>query len=467
MTQQMKWEDLLCRDRFSDDSGSEADPEKARSIFQRDYDRIIFSSAFRRMQDKTQVFPLAESDYIRTRLTHSLEVASVGRSLGKIVGGRIISSKAPYLTEPQLDYVAEDFGAIVSAACIAHDIGNPPFGHSGEAAISYWFENSPLIKKLNLTDAQRADLLKFEGNAQGFRVITRLQNLYPSGGMRLSYATLGAFTKYPRQSLVTRASENGEVQVSGDELKKRISSKKFGFFQKDKESFLDIAKKLKLIPIDGSTYWWCRHPLAYLVEAADDICYNVIDLEDGFKLNYLTFEETHNLLNPLLREPLDAVPRLLSKHDKQNHISFMRSKAIDNLIRLCGDVFMKNYDEIMAGWLASDLLSLTKLEAPLERISEASRQKLYRANSVLQIEITGFELIGELLDGFANAVFHSDSRSKKYVDLLDVHSINYNNSDADYAKLLQVTDFIAGMTDTYAMEFYRKIKGIRLAGYPA
>jgi dGTPase len=283
MTCQMDWKKLLSRKRLGK-SQVENDPN--RNPFQRDFDRIIFSSAFRRLQDKTQVHPLSESDYIRTRLTHSLETSCVGRSLGEIVGTEVIIKNKLKGVHPS------EFGSIVASACLAHDIGNPPLGHSGEDAIRTWFKYSAVGKKLmkQLSKLEQQDFLDFEGNAQGFRVLSRLQSPDNTGGMQLTCATLAAYTKYPHESL---------VKGKPSDLKRK-SAKKFGFFQHDKELFTEVAEQVGLISIPKNTAWWCRHPLAFLVEAADDITYSVIDFEDGYGLKYISYDEVKDVLTNFL-----------------------------------------------------------------------------------------------------------------------------------------------------------------------
>ncbi len=279
----MDWNRLLSRVRLG---LSRPHPDsEARTDFQRDFDRIVFSSAFRRLQDKTQVFPLSQSDYVRTRLTHSLEVSSVGRSLGTMVGDSVIKRHGLKGVYPQ------DFGAVVAAACLAHDIGNPPFGHAGEDAIRLWFTTSATGLALldALTNWQRADFLRFEGNAQGFRIITRLQSPDNRGGMQLTCATVGTFTKYPRAAWLPADPPPG------------IAFRKFGFYQDDEGLFAEVASQLGLESIQAGA--WSRHPLAYLVEAADDICYRIIDVEDAFRLQQLRFEDVQALLLPLTGDP--------------------------------------------------------------------------------------------------------------------------------------------------------------------
>ncbi|MCG8428445.1 MAG: dNTP triphosphohydrolase, partial [Chromatiales bacterium] len=278
----MNWPQLLSRKRL----GSDEDPSgtTVRTDFQRDFDRIVFCSAFRRMQDKTQVFPLSRVDYIRTRLTHSLEASSIGRSLATLVGEQII-------VRHQLDgFEASDFGDICAAACLAHDIGNPPFGHSGEDAFRHWALSAPYGQRrvAVLQGSEKEDFLNFEGNAQGFRIITRLQNAANHGGLQLTCATLATFTKYPRESWL------GGSRFDG------VSAKKQGFFAADRELFEEVAEATGMIRREPLRAIWYRHPLSFLVEAADDISYRVIDIEDGFRLGHLSFEEVKALLCPLI-----------------------------------------------------------------------------------------------------------------------------------------------------------------------
>ena len=290
----MEWNKLLPNIRLGQKEESEKDDAQMRSAWQRDYDRIAFSSAFRRLQDKTQVFPLSESDYPRTRLTHSIETSIVGRSLGMKVGHYIVET---YGLEKQ-GISPFDIGSIVASACLAHDIGNPPFGHSGEAAIRDWFRGPGLEWLNELTETQKLDFLNFEGNAQGFGIITRTQKPNYNGGMQLTYATLGAYSKYPREAFNKDQNEKDQNELEG------ISSDKHGFLQMDKETFLNVANILELKPKINESAWF-RHPLAFLVEAADDICYQIIDLEDASLLKRITLDDVKKYLKPLCGKILD------------------------------------------------------------------------------------------------------------------------------------------------------------------
>ena len=282
----MDWKTLLAEQRLR---RPDFDSQPDRSPFQQDLDRVVFSAAFRRLAHKTQVHPLSDNDHVHTRLTHSIEVASVGRSMGTIVGSQIAAN----LKNPQI--TPDTFGYIVQAACLAHDIGNPPFGHSGEDTIGRWFnssEQSSTIFGLDMKDVEQNDLKYFEGNAQGFRILTQLENYHWNGGLQLTYAVLSTFSKYPRSSVVH--------PIPNDSY---IGGKKIGFFDSERHYFEQIASGVGLIERNKPLHYWCRHPLAFLVEAADDICYAIVDIEDGFALGYLSFIEVRELLSSIAKEP--------------------------------------------------------------------------------------------------------------------------------------------------------------------
>lgn len=441
----MEWKKLLSSTRLGKEETTNSESDNPRSEFQRDYDRIVFSSAFRRLQDKTQVFPLAESDYVRTRLTHSIEVSCVGRSLGTLAG-EFINKKHNYDKNPQ------DYGNIVAAACLAHDIGNPPFGHSGEESIRSWFRKEPKVKFLEvITDPEKEDFYKFEGNAQGFRILSRLQNAINRGGLQLTYAVLGTFSKYPKDSSIS------------DPNSEDISEKKFGFFHDDADSFNKIATELGLIRKKDNT--WSRHPLAFLMEAADDICYGIIDLEDGFRVGSVSFEEVESLLKPI------ACNRRFNEYiynrqgDLKGKVEYLRAKVINNLIFSAIDVFKNNYDEIMKGRFQHSLMSkICKYEnLQLEKIKKLSQQKIYAASNVLYIEAAGFDVLGGLLEKVVPAMVKDEKNKtpaeKKIYELIPQQ---YKTSCSKYTKLLSATDFISGMTDSYAVMLYRRVCGIEL-----
>jgi dGTPase len=449
----MDWNHLLCRHRLG-----ESAPRKtldARTEFQRDFDRIIFSSAFRRLQDKTQVFPLARNDYVRTRLTHSLEVSSVGRTLGVMAGDAIIHRYRLHDVYPQ------DFGAIVAAACIAHDIGNPPFGHAGEDAVRLWFQTSAMAQRIldKLTPAQQQDFLHFEGNAQGFRLLTRLQNADNRGGLQLTCATLGTFSKYPRASCLPAPAPES------------AAFKKFGFYQDDKSLFSEAAGRLQLQAVMSDV--WCRHPLAYLVEAADDICYRIIDIEDGFRLNRLAFDETLALLQPLV-QPHDLI-RLDHIHNEQAKIEFLRAKAIGTAIEQVHECFMAHEEDILAGDFSAELIDLIPCSEALQALQQRAMDKVYVAPEVLEVGVAGFEVLAGLLQAFVAAVSDiaesGPQASGKSAMLVRLIPQQFTGSlrlpDAGlYRLVLGVTDFVAGMTDSYAVSLYKKITGISLLSSP-
>ncbi|MDR1890040.1 MAG: dNTP triphosphohydrolase, partial [Zoogloeaceae bacterium] len=367
-----RWQKLLSAERLGAGSGPSA-PE--RTAFQQDYDRIVFTSAFRRMKDKTQVFPLSRSDYVRTRLTHSLEASCVGRSLGAVVGREIIARH-------QLEGVeSADFGAIVAAACLAHDIGNPPFGHAGEDAIREWFKASGLLEKYDLTPAELADLTQYEGNAQGFRILTRLQNP-DNPGLQLTSAVLATFTKYPRASWL-------EAPLSG------ASGKKFGFFQDDAAAFARVAATTGLG--ERSPAAWYRHPLAFLVEVADDTCYLVVDLEDAARLGFVRTEDAETLLADLAGDSVSGSSKLARLAEPKERIEYLRAKAIGRLLEGAAAVFLENEADILAGRFDKSLLEASPAAVPLQAIKEIARENIYVARPALEIETAGFEVLGGLL----------------------------------------------------------------------
>jgi dGTPase len=442
----MNWEQLLSSDRSgSQNTGTKPD----RSEFEKDFDRIIFSLPFRRLQDKTQVFPLPEDDFVHNRLTHSLEVASVGRSLGKLAGEIIIAQHK----ELNTTISASDFGAIVSAASLAHDVGNPPFGHSGENAISDFFKVNPVVNdlKLHLAEAEWADIINFEGNAQGFRLIN--QSLH---GLKLTYATLGAFTKYPRQSLI-------EKKDTG-----KVSQKKYGFYQSEKDIFTNLASQLGLEKQAGQLVW-TRHPLAFLVEAADDICYHIIDLEDGCTLGLMSLEETVELLKPIIGNKFDEEKfnKKLSQHEK---LGTLRAMAINELIGQVVEVFVENETDILNGSFDKSLISLIDSAQAMSNIQTRSIERIYRAQVVLEKEIAGFEVIDGLLSVLISAIVsftngNLSNRDKTLMRSLPLEVTLYLVPDNLYHNLRVILDFVSGMTDSHALTMYRKLKGMSLPSW--
>lgn len=441
----MKWEKLLSAKRWGSEDKYNADPAEARSEFQRDYDRLIFSSPFRRLQNKTQVFPLPGSVFVHNRLTHSLEVASVGKSLGRIFYNKLkkndpgIDDKLPLISE---------IGNIVSAACLAHDLGNPAFGHSGEAAISHYFTDDAGLKYQDkVSEAQWADLTHFEGNANAFRILTHPYAGKGYGSFALTYSTLAAIAKYPCESIAGHNKAN-------------IYTKKYGFFQSEQAGFQKIATDLELDMVSGSPLVYKRHPLVYLVEAADDICYNIIDLEDAHRLKILSYSEVETLLLRLCNDP-KMPARLMEIDDEDAKISLLRAKSISTLIFQCSELFYNEQQAILSGDFNSGLIDA--IEEPyrsvMKDITNISINKIYNYSSVVQIEVAGYKVMGGLLEEFIPAYLNNNSHySRKLVDLIPKQFITSKTDD--YAKIQTVLDFVSGMTDLYAVELFRKIKGI-------
>ncbi|HEV7380755.1 MAG TPA: deoxyguanosinetriphosphate triphosphohydrolase [Dyadobacter sp.] len=440
----MKWEQLLSAKRWGSEEKYNGDPAEARSEFQRDYDRLIFSSPFRRLQNKTQVFPLPGSIFVHNRLTHSLEVASVGRSLGRIFYNKL-KKEDPGLDE-KLPLISE-IGNIVAAACLAHDLGNPAFGHSGEAAISHYFtDGGGLIYKDKVTAAQWADLTHFEGNANAFRILTHPYAGKGYGSFALTYSTLASIAKYPCESL-------------GND-KSNIYTKKYGFFQSEQTGFERIAKDLHLEKVSDNPLTYKRHPLVYLVEAADDICYSIIDLEDAHRLKILSYNEVESLLLKLCNDP-KLPARLTEIEDDDAKISLLRAKAISVLIYSCSELFFREQETILNGDFNYSLID--RIEEPyrsvMKEISAISIKKIYNYSSVVQIEVAGYKVMGGLLEEFIPAYLNNKSNyTKKLVELIPKQFITRNEDT--YSKIQTVLDFVSGMTDIYAVELFRKIKGI-------
>ncbi len=451
----MQWQKLLSRARL----GAQEPPRAstARTDFQRDFDRIVFSSAFRRMQDKTQVFPLSKVDYVRTRLTHSLEASSIGRSLGTLVGEQVIARHG--LT----DFEAADFGSICAAACLAHDIGNPPFGHSGEDAIRHWAHTGEYGARrvAMLQGSEREDFLAFEGNAQGFRIVTRLQNPDNPGGLQLTAATLAAFTKYPRESWL------------GGSLYDGVSAKKQGFTAADRAAFETVAEMVGLVPRDNHHAMWCRHPLAFLVEAADDISYRVIDIEDGYRLGHFSYDEVLDLFWPLVADQDHQAKRLERIRERKDRVEFLRAKVINEVIRQALECFMDNEAAILAGQFDAPLMGELTLSEQLNALILIARQRIYCAPEVVSIQAAGFQVVGDLLERFVYVVDdiaeqgeRASSRSRMLIHLIPEQFIGPErvpNPDP-YQRLLLLTDFVSGMTDSYAVTLYKKVTGISLPG---
>lgn len=422
----MDWQTLLNPSRLdAEDSGGEV----TRSAFQKDVDRIVFSSAFRRLQDKTQVHPLPTSDYVRTRLTHSIEVASLGRSLATRVGHEVLSQSV-------IEGVsASDFGDIVAAACLAHDIGNPPFGHAGESAIQRWFKANP--QRLDgLSEAEKADFLQFEGNAQGFR------NIKP---LSLTAATLGAFTKYPRAASVLPQPDD-------------VGGKKFGFFTSEQAMFGQVAQAVGLIPREPQRPYWCRHPLAFLMEAADDICYTIVDVEDGYKLGKLSFDEAETWLLSL-----SGATNLQRYHTLQApdlKISTLRGYAIGHLVESAGNVFLDNLPAILSGSFDASLRSYLPECPLLEEIGAQTAQKVFLPYEVIEKNHAHSLVLGDLLGVFLDVM-----DNKPVLPVLKRRVVQtLGDPDFDslspYARCQRATDYVSGMTDSYALHLHQTLSNL-------
>lgn len=444
MANLMQWEKLLSNQRIAQQPSNLANE---RSPFQKDVDRIVFSSAFRRLQDKTQVFPLAKNDYVRTRLTHSLEVSSVGRSLATKVGEHVI---AKY----KLNQQVEDFGNIVTAACLSHDIGNPPFGHFGEEAIRAFFSERKIGQQIctQLSEIERQDLLNFEGNAQGFRVVSKLQNPESAGGMRLTYATLGAFTKYPCTSIGMDKSS--------------IHTKKNGIFYDDISHFQQIADTLSLIKTGENQ--WVRHPLTFLMEAADDICYGIIDIEDAHQVREISSDDAIGLLTPLVKN----IDGNYLKHTQSNSekISYLRAKAIGCLVQEVVSCFIDHEADILAGEFNTALADKITSQKALKQLTNFASQHIYNCESVVNTEIAGYHIIGDLLEMFcqaSNDIADNDKPLAASKMLFNVLPSRFIGTDRipdknPYTRTLKICDYVSGMTDSFAVSLYQKLTGIKV-----
>jgi len=443
MDQQMQWNKLLSSKRF----GNEAYEDKRvhdRSEFQRDYDRLIFSSPFRRLQNKTQVFPLPGSVFVHNRLTHSLEVSSVGRSLGLAVT-KLLREKHQIVHEELLT----EIGPIVSAACLAHDLGNPPFGHSGEKAIaSYFSEGNGQKWSKVLSESEFNDFSHFEGNANAFRLLTHTFNGRRPGGFALTYSTLASIVKYPYASTLTSNKHS-----------------KFGFFTSESESFEKIAGELGLIQVPGQALCFRRHPLVYLVEAADDICYQIMDMEDAHKLKIISTEEIKTLLLNFF-----SGPRLSHIHetmhlveDVNEQIAYLRSCVIGRLVQACSETFVENESKILNGTFDGTLIQKMDRQAcsAYETCAKLSVKKIYQSSDVLDIELAGYKIIKTLLEEVLSAVNYPEHAYSRVL-LARIPQQYEVSAETVYGRIQAVLDYISGMTDIYALDLYQKINGTSL-----
>jgi len=442
----MNWDQLLSLKRFGDTKiRIRKDQDETRLGFEVDYDRIIFSDSFRSLQDKTQVVPLSKTDFVHTRLTHSLEVSVVARSLGRIVGEQVLK-KYPNLVEE--GYKMNDFGAIVATAALAHDIGNPPFGHNGEKAIGEYFQYGNGQKYKNqLNPKQWQDLIDFEGNANGFKILTEHKEGV-EGGLRLSYATLGTFIKYPKESLPKKPTP-------------QIADKKFGIFQSEIPFFKDVVQELGLIDTGtDENVAYKRHPLAYLVEAADDICYTIIDFEDGINLGLIEEEFALEYLIKLVKDTIDSKKYHQLKY-KKDRLSYLRALAIGTLISEAASVFLTNETAILKGEYPYSLLEKCKYEAQINDIIKLSVEKIYKSREVVEKELAGYSIITKLLDVFLIAINNKFEGTSTNYDNLIIYLLPESLKEPNtskYLRILNICGYVASLTDGFALQLYEKLK---------
>ena len=442
----MEWKKLISNKRFGQEH-KHAERHDDRSEFKRDYDRLIFSSAFRRLQNKTQVFPLPGSIFVHNRLTHSLEVASVGMSLGNDISRRII------LKRPELkDTLFEEIGTIVSAACLAHDLGNPPFGHSGEKAIQTFFtEGAGVSIKPLVSQGLWDDITHFEGNANGFRILTHRFKGRRQGGFVMTYSMLASIVKYPFSSSL--AGNHG----------------KFGFFTSEADTYQKIAKELGIIrkSKDGEPLEYARHPLVYMVEAADDICYEIMDIEDSHKLKILSFEETEHLLLRFFDEDTQRKirQRIIDEGltDENEKVVYMRASVIGKLENECVKAFLTHEEEILEGTFQGSLIDhiTERQKEAYKQCERTSFTKIYHSKPVLDIELSGYKIMETLMEVFIDAAvnptrFYSQQLMRRVSSQYDIENASLEE------RIMAVIDYISGMTDIYALDIYQKINGISL-----
>lgn len=457
----MKWNNCYSGKR----TGVQKKNKSTRTVYQRDFDRLIFSSAFRRLQDKTQVFPLPGSAFVHNRLTHSLEVASVGRSLGKIVGDHLADHDIDESDQEAQNFYRNELQSVVASACIAHDVGNPAFGHSGEEAISRYFTTNAAEqidgKKLKsyFSKKEWLDLTTFEGNANALRILTHKFEGKLEGGLRLTYSTLASILKYPC-----------EVNAKDKKYKHR---KKFGFFQAEKDIFLDIVKETGMIKetVKGNICYK-RHPFVYLVEAADDICYRIIDMEDAHRLGILSTDVVSNAFLNIIKslgrkeDNFSEIKRTLkSIEDSNNAIEYLRAKSINSLIMEARDVFIKNKKAILKGKFNDTLIDNVEHRCgALKEVNILSVEKIYNHRSVIEVELSGYKIMSELLATFIPGLLRAkpNDMEEKALRLIP-QQFRLSEKASPYLKAMSIIDYVSGMTDTFAIELYRKSMGIEIA----
>ncbi|MDF1764501.1 MAG: deoxyguanosinetriphosphate triphosphohydrolase [Oleibacter sp.] len=441
MTRKMNWEQLLSPIRHGEIQTRLA-LDSGRSAFHKDYDRIVFSSAFRRLDRKTQVHPLVENDHIHSRLTHSLEVGCVGRSLGSNVAHRLGAQLPSRIS-------AGDVGDIVQAACLAHDIGNPPYGHTGEDAIRYFFSEPKNAHFLEgLSDAEIIDLQTFEGNAQGLRIVSQVEGHRFEGGMRLTYATMGAFIKYPWSSNYVA---NGQ-------------QKKFGCYQSELAILTDVATNLGLL--STGEHAWCRHPLVYLLEAADDICYCLIDLEDGIELQLLRYDEVETLIRPVFGDIWETIePELRGADNERRRIQMLRGYAMEIMVNAVSDAFVREQEALLSGKLHGSIIDYCAVEVQ-ELVTGAkrmARERIFNDARKLAVEVGSYATLSVLLEGFLSAVNEcvteggAKYRNRRIIDLMGRSAPQPDWSL--YSAYMRALDYISGMTDNHAAMISRQFSG--------
>ncbi len=461
MQQTMQWAQLFSAKRSGDAKDKVMNPDRLRTSFLRDYDRIIFSSAFRRLQNKTQVFPLPGPVFVHNRLTHSLEVASVGRSLGKEVGVRI-ADKYKDTGDAFQDFYRHELGTVISAACLAHDIGNPPFGHSGEDAIRSYFteldDKMATLLQEKLSPNQLRDFQKFEGNSNAFRILTHSFNEPLPGGYNLTHTTLASIVKYPSTSF------EGFNKATG-----LISCKKSGFFDSELETYKGIAENLGIPKKPGFEQVYARHPYVFLTEAADDICYRVIDLEDAHRLGITSLEKIQELFLPFFKEEsgyntYETVSNQLQRiNDPNQKVQYIRAVWIGLMVQKLAGLFLEKEQELLSGTLEHSLMDLLpeQYQVLLKEVNTYSYQNIYNYKPVVEIEIAGYHIIGALLKEFIAAVMQPErTKSVKLLQLISQQFPIAKGDEALYTNLQAVVDYLSGMTDLYAIDLYRKMTGI-------
>ncbi|MFT3827700.1 MAG: dNTP triphosphohydrolase [Chitinophagaceae bacterium] len=427
-----------------------------RTEYQRDYDRIIFSSSFRRLQNKTQVFPLPGSVFVHNRLTHSLEVSSVGRSLGTLIGAFIANKFKSDLSEESIEFYKHSLYNVIAAACLCHDIGNPAFGHSGEDAIASFFVKNVAELGPLFSPREWSDLINFEGNANAIRILTQQQHGKAEGGFRLTSSTLASIAKYPCESI---AKQKGITH-----------RKKFGYFQTEKKAFEAIVSNTGMIQESADPVIYRRHPFVWLVEAADDICYNIIDLEDAHRLGIIAHTECIDLLLFLVEklgvDNIEKVKLQLSKiNDKNDQFSYLRAKSINTLTMKSVDIYQQNFDRFLDGSFSQPLFDVIKADCEaLGKITEYSIENIYNHRSVVEIENAGYNVMYNLLSHFVLPILKDkkdrDKSEEKAVKLIPAQFLYETGSP--FEKVLGIIDYVSGMTDNYATDLYRKIKGIEI-----